>query len=1306
MKKTLELQSGFVTPHTLFGILLCVAGLSIATFTLAAKPSSKKVSANKATNFHPIHPGSGPTTPAAGPAPTSGTLSVGNPKLTYTDPVGPVPNATGEGVGFTTPTCAADGVDCSNYTVTLDPTIFATGSGGYDPTKANIVIQLTWNPSANEYGSFIEQNGALIASNTSGLDPETIAIPVSTINPANGPLTIVTTLEIGSPGTGYMGTVSLVTASGGSTSGSGASPRYQVYVFPGVQSSNGGLEPSIGVDWNPNVASLQHIAPGNASVGPTLLNTGGLVMFTETFDQFQVAFDDCSSPALNTWTNTAFIAQQATTLDAIGFTDHFTTGALGISYPPPQTPGRTFLGELTAGDSNMSYTDDDGASHTQTQGGGVPQGPDHETVGGGPYNPNAVPPPPPHPTYANAIYYCTQNIVAEAECSRSDDGGLTFGPGVPIYQNVQGCIGSIHGHAKVARDGTVYVPNYSCALPSGTQGVAMSTDNGITWTENNVPGSGSPKPGLVDPSVAIGLNDVGKPGGNLNGTNTIYFGYIDIDGSPKIAQSGDRGAHWSTPQNVGAAFGLNNTTFPIVVAGDDNRAAFGFLGTTTPGNSSTDSTFTGVWHFYIATTYDGGNSWVTIDTTPDSAVQVGAICNAGTTGCTNAGTNRNLLDFNGFDVDSQGRGVAGITTGCLNCTNSSPVSDSISSQATAVRQSGGRRLFSHFDPVEPSAPANPQAVAAVKQSNPAGVLVSWLEPDNGGSPITAYNIYRSTSSGTETFLATVSNDPTNTHTKYLDTTALPSVPNYFYHVTAVNAQGESGFCEELSVAPLGCPLGEGSACAAPFVTVDCAGGAGTVPTDPTSGELTIQNVSIGEPFTSCTDNSLTLVMTVQTFDPTGTGTELLPANSEWQILFGITDANGNPETLFIDLNTIPPNTPATPGMDIGRRDPDATGGTFDTAGGCTANGSPCSVTATTTVGGLITFKVDLHAPLAFAAPTAANGNAFTWNATAPGTQLGAITGNTYLFVGEGAGLLETIQTTGAKGSYTRVGNISCSDKPPVAVLSANPSTGNAPLTVSFNASASNEPTGSCGTINSYTMDFGDGSSPLTQDGSHPTFSHTYNKPGSYPARLTVGDTANQTSINPAQVVITVNSAAAPALNSVVSRKTHGTAGTFDVNMPLAGAPGIECRTGGTNGDYTIVFTFANNLASVDSATVTTGTGTVSSSVPGPNAALNLSANQFEVNLTGVTDAQFVTVGLVNAKDSTGAIGNVVGPQMGVLVGDTTANGAVNSSDIAQTQSQSGQPLTSSNFREDVTANGAINSSDIGLVQSKSGTALP
>ena len=167
------------------------------------------------------------------------------------------------------------------------------------------------------------------------------------------------------------------------------------------------------------------------------------------------------------------------------------------------------------------------------------------------------------------------------------------------------------------------------------------------------------------------------------------------------------------------------------------------------------------------------------------------------------------------------------------------------------------------------------------------------------------------------------------------------------------------------------------------------------------------------------------------------------------------------------------------------------------------------------------------------------------------------------------------------------------------------------------------------------------------------------------------------------------------LTSVVSRKIHGSAGTFDVDLPETGKAGIECRSGGASDDYTLVFTFANNVI-VQGATVSTGAGMVTS--------FSVAGNTVTANLTEVVSAQRIVVTLVGVSDGTNT--SDVQATMDVLVGDTTANGAVNSSDIAQTQSQSGQPVTSANFREDVTVNGLINSSDVALVQSKSGTGLP
>ena len=170
---------------------------------------------------------------------------------------------------------------------------------------------------------------------------------------------------------------------------------------------------------------------------------------------------------------------------------------------------------------------------------------------------------------------------------------------------------------------------------------------------------------------------------------------------------------------------------------------------------------------------------------------------------------------------------------------------------------------------------------------------------------------------------------------------------------------------------------------------------------------------------------------------------------------------------------------------------------------------------------------------------------------------------------------------------------------------------------------------------------------------------------------------------------------------VVSRKVHGSAGTFDIPLPINGTAGIECRAPGPNGSYQLIFTFDRMVATPGGASVTQGSATASA-----NPTVGPGPNQVTVNLTGVGNAQHLIVTLGNVQDSSGNAFTALAARMDVLIGDTTGNGSVNSSDIAQTQAQSGQVVTTGNFREDVTANGTINSSDIGLVQSKSGTALP
>jgi hypothetical protein len=174
-------------------------------------------------------------------------------------------------------------------------------------------------------------------------------------------------------------------------------------------------------------------------------------------------------------------------------------------------------------------------------------------------------------------------------------------------------------------------------------------------------------------------------------------------------------------------------------------------------------------------------------------------------------------------------------------------------------------------------------------------------------------------------------------------------------------------------------------------------------------------------------------------------------------------------------------------------------------------------------------------------------------------------------------------------------------------------------------------------------------------------------------------------------------AAAVPIPGVVSRKVHDVAGTFDVALPINGPAGIECREG--NGSYTIVYTFDRTVSSAGNASVTQGSASAGTPTLGPNA------NQVTVNLSNVNNAQHLIITLSNVRDVSSNLLGAVPARMDLLVGDTNADGAVNSGDISQTKSESGHVVSGSNFREDLNVDGTLNSGDISLVKSKSGTGF-
>jgi hypothetical protein len=886
-------------------------------------------------------------------------------------------------------------------------------------------------------------------------------------------------------------------------------PRYFNYVSPFGDDAG---EPSIGSNWGSEQSFSNSMF--------TIPNGGNSHYFGGFFPyMLKATWDDCASPANPNFEKKPLTL--ATTPRAFGDPILFTDNS-----SRPQA--RTFVSQLeglTPAGSTTDYTDNDGASFSPSEGSGLPSNVDHQTFGGGPYH--SPPPPGAGTLYPHAIYYCSQSI-ADAGCSLSLDGGVSFGPAVVIY-TIADC-GGLHGHVKVAPDGTVYVPNKDCG--SGDVGVVVSEDNGITWTVKVVPPSTTD--GQWDPSVGIAAD------------GAVYLGYRDVNGRARTAVSFTKGNTWVRDQDVGAQLGLKKIAFPAVVAGDGGmttgRAAFAFYGTTTDGDDTVQAPglFTNpdgslaVWYLYISSTFDGGQTWTTQNVTPGDPIQRGAICNSGA--C------RNMLDFFDATIDKEGRVLVGWDDGCVGgCVNAEP--NSFTAQATITRQSGGKRMFAANDPAEPLLAGAPNVTANANGSGTAIDLV-WPVPDNGGATITSYKVYRKFGTGSFTLLATVS-EP-----RYTDTSFMPLTTDNSYRVTAVNSIGEGPYCRDITV-------GTGPtefACIEPGITTnndtnpdgsDADSGQNT----PADGSVNVRRLQVAEPFMGPGVNKLIFNLQV--------APSLLsspPPNSQWLIIWNSlaptvdfdrryvamkTDANGVPTFEYgkfgVPLDATNPNPNANTPQPLGSAD----SGTYNLATGkiriVLSNSKAENIIAGQTLAGL-NVRTYLNRP------------------DYPGFQRSQ----------------NNASDITADGSYTLVGNASCAvNQLPVAVLSAMPSSGNSPLMVTLNGGASYDPDAG-DTVASYIFTFGDGTPDVEQGTS--TIAHTYTCASgtcNYFASLKVKDNQGALSANTGVATIEVTNTATRvnyALGlggaSAIASTTHSSGG-YPASSTIDGD-----RTGNTWGSGT------------------------------------------------------------------------------------------------------------------------------------------
>ena len=155
----------------------------------------------------------------------------------------------------------------------------------------------------------------------------------------------------------------------------------------------------------------------------------------------------------------------------------------------------------------------------------------------------------------------------------------------------------------------------------------------------------------------------------------------------------------------------------------------------------------------------------------------------------------------------------------------------------------------------------------------------------------------------------------------------------------------------------------------------------------------------------------------------------------------------------------------------------------------------------------------------------------TWNRTDFATGLGGSSAVHLEFGPAGSGQALYYTTYASGGQVRRISFVPPNGSP-TASFTPTPSNGPAPLTVSFNGSASSDPEGQALT---YSWQFGDGTSATT---STPTTSHTY-AAGTFLASLTVTDTAGGTS--------------APDTKTITASAPGNTPPTPVITLPAAGA---------------------------------------------------------------------------------------------------------------------------------------------------------
>lgn len=275
--------------------------------------------------------------------------------------------------------------------------------------------------------------------------------------------------------------------------------------------------------------------------------------------------------------------------------------------------GRVYFTDLVGlATASVSWSDDDG--RTFLLGNDVAA-----AYGGGPIDRNWI------ATHGTDVYLMGNYEIGE-HVLESTDGGVTW---------------SVVGDSPCAEQFvTDDAGDLVVACPTG---IAVSADDGRTFSYRNVPGASASSRMMASPA--------------FDAAGNVYVTWASGDGI-WAAGSPDLGLHWFPSVHVSLplfASGVGTHIWPYVVAGDAGRIAVAWYGTSAGGGADAAH---GDWFLYEATVVGADTATPAVAATQVTATPIhsGYICQSGTTCQANAGASgdRRMGDFFEAAVDANG----------------------------------------------------------------------------------------------------------------------------------------------------------------------------------------------------------------------------------------------------------------------------------------------------------------------------------------------------------------------------------------------------------------------------------------------------------------------------------------------------------------------------------------------------------------------------------------------------------------------------------------------------------------------------